>query len=73
MKQNIEINVNVSHPVKEEPIETVETAFAFRQSYRQEDPERHHDLCAYGILYADIAVKDGDGCTYQGHCFAGCH
>ena len=28
MKQNIEINVNVSHPVKEEPIETVETAFA---------------------------------------------
>ena len=28
MKQNIEINVNVSHPVKEEPIEIVETAFA---------------------------------------------
>ena len=25
MKQNIEINVNVSHPAKEEPVETVET------------------------------------------------
>lgn len=28
MKQNIEINVNVSHPAKEEQVETVETAFA---------------------------------------------
>ncbi len=28
MKQNIEINVNVSHPVTEAPIETVETSFA---------------------------------------------
>ena len=28
MKQNIEINVNVSHPVKEEQVETVETTFA---------------------------------------------
>ena len=28
MKQNIEINVNVSHPAKEEPVETVETTFA---------------------------------------------
>ena len=28
MKQNIEINVNLSHPVKEEQVETVETAFA---------------------------------------------
>ena len=28
MKQNIEINVNVSHPVKEEQVETVETSFA---------------------------------------------
>ena len=28
MKQNIEINVNVSHPAEEEPVETVETTFA---------------------------------------------
>ena len=28
MKQNIEINVNVSHPAKEERAETVETTFA---------------------------------------------
>lgn len=28
MKQNIEINVNVSHPAKEEPVEAVETTFA---------------------------------------------
>ena len=28
MKQNIEINVNLSHPVKEEQVETVETTFA---------------------------------------------
>lgn len=28
MKQNIEINVNVSHPVKEEQTETVETTIA---------------------------------------------
>ena len=28
MKQNIEINVNVSHPAKEEQVETVETTIA---------------------------------------------
>lgn len=28
MKQNIEINVNVSHPAKEEQVETAETTFA---------------------------------------------
>ena len=27
MKQNIEINVNLAHPSKEEQVETVETAF----------------------------------------------
>ena len=28
MKQNIEINVNLAHPSKEEQVETVETTFA---------------------------------------------
>lgn len=28
MKQNIEINVNVSHPAKEDQVENVETTFA---------------------------------------------
>lgn len=50
MKQNIEINVNVSHPVKEEPIETVETAFASTKVTGKKTQNASLSMCRWSTI-----------------------